>query len=252
MNRVKRVAGLMCLAAFWGVQAQAQTAAEIIEKHLAASGGRAALAKITSRVATGSITLTLPVGQLDGTIEVYNKKPNKTRNVVKLDLSALGAGTITAEQRFDGTSGFSNDDVNGYRETTGDQLVVMKNSSFPSALLDYQEQGATAALAGREPVNGKDAHAIVITPKAGPAAKVFIDAETFMLVRTTISLKADQLGGQTIEQVNEFTDFREVDGIKIPFSTTSTNPLQTVKTTMTDVKHNVDLDDASFGKLAAQ
>ena len=250
MNRTKRLAGLACAAALWCAQAEAQTAAEIIDKHLVASGGRAALTRLTTRVATGAVTLTLPVGELAGTIEVYNKKPNKTRNVVKLDLSAFGAGMITAEQRFDGTTGFSNDEVNGYREITGDQLATMKNASFPSPLLDYQERGATASLAGREPVNGKDAHVILLTPKSGPPSKVFIDAATLLVVKTTTSLKVEELGGQPVEQVSELADYREVDGIKMPFSVTSSNPLQTIRITLTEVKHNVDLDDASFGKLA--
>jgi len=56
------------------------------------------------------------------------------------------------------------------------------------------------------------------------------------------------LGGQTIEQVSELADYRDVDGIKMPFSVTSTNPMQTIRITFTDVKHNVDVDDASFGK----
>lgn len=237
------------MAVLWSVPARAQTAADIIEKHLAASGGRAALSKLTTRVATGSVTIVLPVAELEGTIEVFNKKPNKTRNVVQLDLSALGAGKITAEQRFDGTTGFSNDDVNGYREIGGDQLAAMKNGAFPSALLDYQEQGATATLAGREAVNGKDAHVILVTPKSGPPAKVFIDAESFMVVKTTMSLKIEELGGQVVEQVNEFSDFRDVEGITLPFSSTSSNPMQTVRARMTAVKHNVELDDASFGKV---
>jgi len=249
MSRTKRMAALLCVTALWAAQAQAQTAGEIIEQHLAASGGRAALAKVTTRVATGSISLVLPVAELAGDIVAYNKKPNKTRNVIKLDLSGLGAGTITAEQRFDGTSGFNDDSVNGHRDITGDQLAVMKNGSFPSPFLDYQEQGMTVALAGREAVNGKDAHVITITPTSGPALKVFIDANTFLLVKTTMSLKVEELGGQVVEQVSELSDYRDVDGIKVPFAVTSTNPLQTIRITFTDVKQNVDLDDAQFGKL---
>ena len=249
MNRTKRLAGLVCVAVLWCAQGQAQTAAEIIDKNIAASGGRAALDKITTRVATGSVTLTLPVGELRGTIEAYNKKPNKSRNVVKLDLSAVGlAGEITAEQRFDGTVGFNNDAVNGYREITGDQLTAMKNSTFPSPLLDYQERGVSATVGGREAVNGKDALVIVLTPKSGTPTKVFVDAATFLAVKTTTSMSVPELGGQTVEQVTELADYRDVDGVKMPFSVTSTNPLQVIKITFTDVKHNVDLDDASFGK----
>ena len=62
-----------------------------------------------------------------------------------------------------------------------------------------------------------------------------------------MTLNVPQLGGD-IEQVVDFSDFRDVDGIKIPFVTKSTNPAQTVTATMMSVKHNMDLDDSSFSK----
>ena len=46
----------------WAIPSLAQTADEIIEKHLAATGGRAALSKVTSRVSNGTITVTTPIG----------------------------------------------------------------------------------------------------------------------------------------------------------------------------------------------
>jgi hypothetical protein len=53
--------------------AAAQTADEIVEKHLAAIGGRAALGKLTSRVLTGTITISTPAGEFSGPIEVMNQ-----------------------------------------------------------------------------------------------------------------------------------------------------------------------------------
>jgi outer membrane lipoprotein-sorting protein len=235
------------VAVLVGVPALAQTADEVIEKHLAASGGRAAYAKIMSRVGTGAITVTTPVGDLSGTIEVYSKKPNKTRTLIKLDLTALGAGQMTSDQRFDGNTGYVMDSLQGDRAIEGGQLEAMKNGSFPSPLLSYKEMGTALALGEKQKVGGKDAYVLTMTPKAGPATKLFIDADSFMLVRTSVTLNVPQLGGD-IEQVVDFSDFRDVDGIKIPFITKSSNPAQAVTATISSVKHNVDIDDASFTK----
>ena len=68
-----------------------------------------------------------------------------------------------------------------------------------------------------------------------------------MRTRELGGLTVPELGGP-VEQVNELTDYRDVDGIKMPFSITSSNPMQVIKITFSEVKHNVDLDDASFGK----
>jgi hypothetical protein len=231
--------------------ALAQTADEIIEKHLAATGGRAALGKLTSRTATGSITLTTPVGDLAGTIEMYTKAPNKSRTLITLDLSAAGGGKVVSDQRFDGAMGYVIDTFNGNREITGGQADAMRNASFPTPLLNYRDNGATVESVGQEKVGSKDAHVVRLTPKTGPVLQLFIDADTFMLVRTAVTINVPQLGGD-IEQVVEFSDFRDVDGIKFPFTTRSTNAVQTIVATMSEVKHNTEIDDASFSRPAGQ
>src|SRR5262245_27330590 len=149
--------------------AVAQTADEVIEKHIAALGGRAALGKLTSRTMTGTITLTTPGGEVSGPIEVMNQAPNKARTLIQLDLTALGVGKMTIEQRFDGTTGYAIDTLQGNRDITGDQLESMKNARFPSPFLDYKATGTTIELAPNAKVGDRDAFVLVTKPKTGPA-----------------------------------------------------------------------------------
>lgn len=249
MTSFRHAAAALSLLVLSSAAAHAQTADEIIEKHLAATGGRAALSKLTSRVSTGSISLTTPVGEVAGTIEVSAKTPNKSRTLIKLDLTALGAGTMTSDQRFDGTTGYVIDSLQGNREIGGDQAAVMRSTSFPSPLLDYKAHGTTVTLDGQEKVGAKDAYALTLKPQAGPSFRLFIETDTFMLVKTVIKLNVPEAGGD-IEQTIELSDFRDVDGFKIPFVTKSSNRLQSVSSVTTEVKHNVPLDDSSFAKPA--
>ncbi len=251
MKKQLHAVALFTALVLWAVPGLAQTADEIIEKHLAAVGGRAALNRLTSRIATGSISLSTPVGELKGTLEVYNKKPNKNRTLINVDATALGGGQIVNDQRFDGTTGYVVDSFNGNRAITGDQLEAMKNGGFPTPLLTYKDAGATAALSGREKVGGSEAYVIRFTPKSGPAVRVFIDSQSSMLVKTIITVNVPQLGGP-VDQVVEFSDFRDVDGIKIPYTTRSSNPLQTTTATLNDVKHNTQIDDSLFARPARQ
>src|SRR5215475_9449363 len=127
----------------WAQNASAQTADELIEKYLSAVGGRAALEKLRSRLVTGTVVLSTPVGDVSGSVEIWNQVPNKSRTLMKLDLSALGVGQVVIDQRFDGTSGYVLDTLQGNRDITGNQLENMKNQTFPNPFLNYKESGAT-------------------------------------------------------------------------------------------------------------
>jgi hypothetical protein len=231
----------------WAQAAAAQTVDEVIEKHLAAIGGRAALAKLTSRTMTGTFTVNTPVGDLTGPIEVFNVAPNKVRSVIKLDVSAVGGpGEMVIEQRFDGTAGYAMDSMQGNRDITGAQLEQMRNSTFPSQLLNYKEQGATVELAGKEKVGTRDAFVLVLKPKTGPVNRLFIDAETFMAAR--LMVKVDMPGTGEVEQTSDFSDIRDVDGLKVPFTIKSSSGAQSFTIVAAKVTHNTKVDEAQFSK----
>jgi outer membrane lipoprotein-sorting protein len=227
----------------------AQTADEVVEKYLTAIGGRAALGKLTSRTATGTISVATPAGDLTGTIELYNKAPNKARTVVKIDASSLGVGQILQDQRFDGTSGYAIDSLNGNRDITGDQAEMMRGSTFPSPLLRYKEEGARVELLGKEKVGDRDAYVLRFTPKAGPASRQFFDGETSLLVKSVVTVNVPQLGTD-LEQTVEMSDYRDVDGVKVPHRTRSVNQVQSLTIIFTKVEHNKPIDDSSFAKPA--
>ena len=224
-----------------------QTGDDIVEKHLAAMGGRAALEKITSRITTGTITASTPGGDLSGTIEVYNKAPNKSRTLVKIDASQLGVGQIVQDQRFNGTSGYAIDSLNGNREITGEQADIARANTFPSPLMNYKDAGAKLELLGREKVGERDAFVLKLTPKSGPPTRLFIDAETYVLMKTVLTVNVQQLGTD-VEQTTSVSDYRDVDGIKVPYQIRSINQFQTISVTTTKVEQNVAIDEKMFSK----
>jgi zinc protease len=236
----------------WSGQAYAQkTADEIVEKSLAALGGRAAHEKIQSRQATGTIALSTPAGEIAGTIEILNARPNKTRALIKADLSALGAGELTVDQRFDGSEGYVMDSLQGNRAITGGQLETMKNSSFPHPYLNYKEMGTTVRLTGKETVNGRDSFVLVFDPASGPEIRNYIDAETLLPIRTVMTVDVPQLG-QEVEQTTDLLDYKDVDGVKIPFRVRTSSSIQTITITLAKVEHDVKVDDSLFVKPAGR
>lgn len=226
--------------------ARAQTADEVIDKHIAAIGGRDALSKLTSRKSTGTVTLGTPAGNLTGPYEAYAKAPNKTRAVMKLDTTPVGGpGEMIIEQRFDGNAGYLLNSLQGDADITGNQLDNMRNSAFPSSILVYKQKGLTAELLPKEQVDGKDTFVLLFTPKAGSSTRVYFDATTYLVIKTVA--KVTTAAGE-LEQTSVLSDYRTVDGVKVAFSIANSNPQQSITIKLTKVEHNVALDDAMFGK----
>ena len=234
-----------------GHTATAQPSAnDVIERSLTALGGRAAHAKLQSRSATGTIVLSTPAGDIAGTLELLNAAPNKTRTLLKADLSALGAGELVVDQRFDGNAGYVLDSLQGNREITGNQLDNMRNSSFPHPFMNFRDRGTSAKLADKESVGGPDAYVVVFDPVTGSQVRNYIDAETYLPIKTVITTDLPQLG--QVEQTTEFFDYKDVDGVKIPFRIKTSSSIQSITITFTNVEHNVKVDESVFVKPGAQ
>jgi len=227
--------------------AQTLTAEQVVDKHIAAVGGREALSKITSRKATGTMTIGTPQGNLSGPVEMTAKTPNKMRASIRVDLSALGAaGQMAIDQLFDGTTGWMMNSMSGDQPMSGDQLAGAKNAFFPSPLLDCKAHGFTIALQPSEKVNNKNAYVILMTPTSGPAARMYFDAETFLLVRSVSRVVNPQLG--EVDQISEPSDYRTVDGVKIAFLVQQSAGGQDVTMKFDKIVNNVAVDDAVFIK----
>jgi hypothetical protein len=196
---------------------------------------------------TGTIVLGTPAGDIKGSVEVTNALPNKARSVIKADLSALGAGELTVDQRFDGSSGYVLDSLQGNREMTGSQLDSARNSSFPHPFLNYKDNGIAAKVTGKEKVGDRDAFVVLFDPTSGSEIRHYIDAETFMPLKSVTKVDVPQLG-QEVEQAIEFLDYKDVDGVKIPFRLRASSSIQTLTITADKVEHNVPVDDTMFSK----
>ena len=230
----------------WAQIASAQTADEVIEKSIAAMGGRAAHEKIKTRMTTGSLSIGTPAGDIAGTVEMYAAVPNKQRTVIKADLSAFGAGQMVIDQRFDGTTGYAMDTMQGNREITGSQLDNMKAQGFPNPFLNYKANGMSVKLGAKEKVRDRDAYPLTFEPPTGYPIKTYLDAETYLPVRTIVKADVPQMG--QVEQMVDPSDWRDVDGVKVPFKMTLTNAMQSITMTFTKIENNVTLDEKMFVK----
>ncbi len=82
-------------------------------------------------------------------------------------------------------------------------------------------------------------------PGDGSLRRMYLDAETGLLLRNDIE-RDTPLGRATSESY--VSDYREVDGVRFPFTVRQVNPNLTFVVKLTEVKHNMPVDDAAFAK----
>jgi outer membrane lipoprotein-sorting protein len=123
----------------------------------------------------------------------------------------------------------------------------MKNSSFPHPFIDYKGRGTSAELAGMETVGGREVYVVVFDPAGRSQVRNYIDTESYLPIKTVMKVDIPQLG-QEVEQTTEFFDYKDVDGVKIPFRIKTSSSVQSLTITLTDVEHNVKVDDSLFVK----
>ena len=196
----------------------------------------------------GTITISTPAGEFSGPIEVRNQAPNKVRTLINLDLSAVGVGKITIDQRFDGITGYAIDTLQGNRDITGDQLEGMRNGFFPTPLLNYKQNGIGIELTGKEKVGDRDAFVLVLKPKTGPSLKSSIDATTFMMFRQVVTARYS--AGRHARADDGFLRRARGGRRQVSHKLVSSSSVQNFTVTISKVEHNAAMDQTLFVKPA--
>jgi zinc protease len=213
----------------------------ILDRYVKALGGKEALENVTSQVGTG--TFEAPEAGLSGPTEQYSKAPN--RFFQKLTITGLGV----VQQGYDGKVGWSQDPVTGLRELQGAELAQTLRLSDIHRDIKLKQLYQTLRAAGKEKVGDSDAYVIEAVPPAAKPEKLYFDVSTGLLVRQDVVTISPQ--GEVPAQTY-FEDYRDVGGVKIPFTVRQVAGSITFITKLTEVKVNVPVDDSKFAKPAAQ
>lgn len=215
------------------------TVDQILEKYVQAVGGKEALDKITSRTGKGSYHLGGDLN-LSGEFESYSKSPNK--NLIKVTLPGLGL----FQEAYDGSVGWTNDPISGLRDRKGLEFEGARLDAEFNRELSLKRLYPKLELKGTQKVGDRDAYLIVGTPAAGSSENFYFDTQSGLLVR--LDRKRVSAQGDVVAWEIYYEDYREVDGIKFPFTERQVSPGLTVTIKYTSLKHNLPIDDAKFAK----
>ena len=225
------------------------TVDQILDKFIAAVGAPADVQKLTTRVSKGNVVSTsLFGGEGEGgertpdPVEILSKAPAKRIMITK------GAGGYV--RSVDGSTGWRQgqnitDMRHHGRGMRGDEIDNVRLDDFYFFANQLKPFLRDARVARIEAVDGKDTFVILARTENLPEVHLYFERDSGLLVRS-ISHSEALVGRFTIQV--DFSDFRTVDGVKMPFKWTSIQPSQRAMYTyqIEQVQHNVPIDDARF------
>lgn len=211
---------------------QAQTADEIIDKYIAAIGGKQKWLSINSVIQEG----VLKANGVDIPLKFYQVHNKATRQ--EINVAGLVGYDITTP-----TEGWVYMPFNGQTKPEAKSPDEIKRTlddlDLQGNLIDYKAKGHTVQFIGNEEVEGTDCYKIKITRKNSGSQTLFIDPASYLVVR---AVNKTQVSGQEIETTMDFSDYRDVNGFWFPFYyQTRTDVMQ-----LTSVVINPALDDSLF------
>ena len=213
--------------------APAPTADQILEKYLAAVGGADAVNKIQTRIMKGVIQ----VGGNETSTEILQKAPNKR-------LSISHQGNTDSFTAYNGSGGWMGTAARSRDMSATDaaSYEIDAEMHFPARIKEILPQ----LRRGRpEQVNGVDCEVLNGTTAGRMQVRLYFAKDSGLLVRL-IRFTDTPLGRMPVQI--DYSDYRDADGVKIPFRWTLARPAGRFTTQIKEVQSNVPIDDARFEK----
>jgi hypothetical protein len=217
----------------------AETVDQIVARHVAARGGRPALAAVRTLRMTGHAVA----------------GPGR-RAIVRRELAR--PDRIRTEFEFQGTTGvYAWDGKSGWQVSPLDgQLDVqplspeaaalsVEQADFEGPLVDWKAKGHSVELVGRAVLPAGPADELKVTLKSGVVRHVWLDAKTSLVVKTASTRKVK---GHEMTFEVAYGDYRETSGVRFARSIdiqTRGRP-ETLRITVESVEVNPALDVARF------
>jgi hypothetical protein len=187
------------------------TAAQILAKNAAARGGLEAWRKVEAMAWAGRVEGGSPV-PMPFFMEL--KRPHSTR----FELTAVDKRFVRS---FDGTHGWRvRPGSNGEPETRAfskeEDAFARDEFVVDGPLIDHEAKGVKVAVAGLDELDGRKAHLLEVTLPSGASRRIWIDAETFLEIRSDRPSTSPLVRGAPVSVY--FRDFRPVEGLVIPLT----------------------------------
>lgn len=228
-------ASLFLLNAF----AFAQSAEDIIAKHIKAIGG-----DNWSKVNSIKMEATIAAEAAAGMTISYSMTAIRDK-ATRMDVSVMGMNQVSV---VNGDKGWTINPFAGQTSAeplTPDQVKnMMDQTDIDGTIIGYKEKGYKVEYVGKEDVEGTEALKIKVDKGEGKLEYLLYDPESYYEIK---NVRVDNVDGQEVETATIYSNFKAVDGITMPYTMQQANPMMGSTTiSMTKVTLNPTVDEKIF------
>jgi hypothetical protein len=232
--KTRKMILLALLASMSIFYVQGQTLDEIIDKYVAALGGKEKLLALNTAVMEGAMNFN---GQ-----DIKVKISQANYKAQRVDISFGGVSGYIIQTR---DSGWQYLPFQGQQKAEPMPQDVIKETvdalDIQGPLLNYKEKGHSVELLGKDDVDGTECFKIKLISKSGLEQTLYIDPVNYYIIKSTTKTHA---AGKEAVQTQTFSNYKKLDsGYVFPFSASGFGPGEL---TFTKIEVNPPLDESIF------
>ena len=224
---------LRALVLFTGLRitAAAEDASKIVDQYIKAAGGAKNIARIQTVAIEGRFTT---ADGKSGTYTFETKLPNRY-------YSELVAGDQGWVEAYSGKSAWHENGAGEVATFLGAESSQMEAAAqyYNTRLLNLKKNKLAVSLVGHAQVRGKDTWQIEVTAANGTKRQVYFDVASHLIAEEKATI-----GG--VEEAVTYSDYRTVDGVKLPFEIAFERGKDTFQIRVTRAEINAAMPEAVF------
>ncbi|PVW12610.1 M1 family aminopeptidase [Marixanthomonas spongiae] len=207
-----------------------QTAKKVIESYLEAIGGRKALENVND------ISMTMSANVQGANVNIITKKKRPGKYSLEVFVPVMNQTMVQYLVNDDEVTVFSQGQE---QEINEEQKEAIKKGAEMFPELNYGNENYTSTLLGMQNSDGKQLYVVETITPDGEVIKEYFDTDSGLKIKQEI--QADGTVSTTA-----FGNYKNVNGIMLPFEQTSDTFGQTLTLKATDAKINSGIKDTEF------
>ncbi len=213
------------------------TAKQVIENYLDKTGGMKNWAAVKDMKMEISMTGAAPMP-----IDIVSIKKGNTKVFEEVSASMQGKKQVFQKTVFNGKTGKTSG-MGGNKDITGDAVAENLKKAIICDELAYLDGKSKLKITGVEQINGEDCYAVSITDSDGDAITDYYSMNSGLKLQSISTVDAQN--GKTTAKAT-FSDYKTVNGLKVPFSMTQSVGPQNMVMTVKSVEINKGVEDSVF------